>query len=68
MKDKKQLSLDDLQCVTGGVGQTNCTYFVQALRKPYINKCDNCRYYNEKTPGKYECTNTIKIQSDKNVM
>lgn len=56
MKDKKELELEDLEKVTGGLSITNCPNFVQALRKPYINQCENCFYYNKDVNNEFECT------------
>jgi len=56
MKEKKELDLEDLKLVTGGTGNHDCCFFVQALNKPSTNECDNCRYYNENESGNYDCT------------
>jgi len=60
MSDKKQLSLDELEKVTGGTGKKNCPYFIQALRKSYTNQCENCFYYNEIKNDEYSCSHPAK--------
>jgi len=60
MSEKNQLSLEELEKVTGGTGKRNCPYFVQALRKSYINQCENCRYYNKNINDEYGCSHPAK--------
>jgi len=62
MNKKKELDLEDLASVTGGVtgGSNTCLYFIQALNKPATNSCDNCLYYNQSSlqSNEKECTHS----------
>lgn len=61
---KKELELDELEKVTGGLGKGNCPYFVQAQRKSYINQCENCFYYNKNEEDTYSCSHPTIIDKE----